>query len=454
MLFYISNLIFTFLFIIIISFFYKNINNSRKSSIYKIDYDNSVNKIYNLCENVNLEEFNPIKYKNGYELYNYLANRNYSEICKLLKVMGLRKSNNRLFLNSIYGKYNITYIDRFNSFPHESYYRLSPKKYNKKDILFGTYDFQNFIYSYQHPSNCENKKFLLLKGWNEGHISEIHVLSSYLKVALDSNRIAMFDRRYKSNVANGFYCRNYSINWECYLEPLTNCSLSDEEINNSVKYRSSAQAEKVVFLEITLEYLELVPNLIYNYFKPKVFSNTFYLFYWNIQCVTFLFRINKRTYNYLFHYNKQISNIVNNTYINVWIRHGNKIYEMKLIPTNLYYSSISLFFRMWKKTKIYVSSDDPEAIETMSKKFDIMYLKYERKNDPHPKNSLMKGDLLTLNVIADILIALSSNGFVGTLKSNIARILNELRMTVGYRLNAPYFEVGELTNSINFIYSI
>lgn len=81
-------------------------------------------------------------------------------------------------------------------------------------------------------------------------------------------------------------------------------------------------------------------------------------------------------------------------------------------------------------------------------------MQYGRKNDPNSINALNKGDNLTLNVIADLVIAVSSSGYSGTLKSNIARIINELRMTVGYRFNSPYFEIGSLDKSITFIDSI
>lgn len=404
---------------------------------YYIEFN--LKKIYSNCLNEKTREFNISEFKNGNEMWNNISYSNYSEICSLLKFMGLSKRNNRLYFNSIYGKYDIEYHDKYEKFPDRSYYRLSPKNYNRRDILFGTFDFQHFIYNHQHPFTCRNKKFLLIKGWDAGHISEIHILSSYLKLALDSNRIAIFDKNYKSKVANGKFCSNHPRNWECYLEPLSNCTLSSDDIKNSVKYKHINQLEKVIILDITSKYQHLVPHFIYKYFKYKKFSKQFFKYYWTIQSVTYLFRINKRTYNYLLNNNLQVKRIRKNNFINVWIRHGNKIHEMNLIPTPLYYSSINIYYKLWGKKRIYVSSDDPYAIETVAKKYNALYLSYPRINDSSPNNALAKGDKLTLNVIADILIALSSYGFSGTLKSNIARLLNELRMTVGFRLNAPFF---------------
>lgn len=412
---------------------------------------NSLNNIYKNClKEMTNENFRYYDDKNGYDLWKDMINSNISIICKVLKKLGLTKVKDKVYFNSIYGKYHNIYQDSHNFFPDSSYYRLTPKYYNRKDIIFGTYDFQHYLYNIQHPTVCDDKKFLLIQGWNAGHISEIHIISSYLKVSLESNRIAIFDPRYKSNVANGDYCNNYPRNWECYLEPLSNCTLSKEDISKSVKYKNYKQNDKVVLLGITSIFGSSFPSILYSFFKQYNYSKRFYHIYWTIQSVTYTFRLNKRTYNYLMKNIPLIKDLRGKEYMNVWVRHGNKVHEMKLISTDLYDSSIKFYYKVWGKIGLYISSDDPEAINYFSKIYIIKYLNYKRKNDPDPNNALVKGDSLTLNVIADLLIAISSMGYSGTLRSNIARIINELRMTVGYRLNSPYFEIGYLNNSVLF----
>lgn len=405
------------------------------------------------CCNVVCDKVSLLNYDYGYELWKYMINTNLTEMCKVLKKLGLTKINRKIYINSIYGKYKNIYKEKYTSFPHPSYLRLAPKYYNKEEILFGTYDFQNYLYNSQHPSNCNNRKFLLIKGWTyyAGHMSEIHFISSYLQVALESNRIAIFDPRYKSIVANGEYCNNFSQNWECYLEPLTNCTLNINDIKTAVKFINYNQTERFVVLDISPRYLYIYPSMIIQFFKPYNFSKQFYLMYWIIQSVTYVFRLNNRTHIYLTKNVPLIKEMREEKYMNVWVRHGNKVHEMKLIPTSLYEYSIKFYFKLWGESDLYISSDDPQAIEYFSKKYKIKYLDYRRKDDPSPFNALNSGANLTLNVISDLFIAISSSAYSGTLESNIARIINELRMTVGYRLNSPYFEIGNLNKSYTFI---
>lgn len=412
----------------------------------------SINDIYDICKNISIsDDVYSYKNKNGYDLWKDINISNITVLCNIMKKLGLTKINDKVYLNSIYGKYKYLYQNKHKSFPDTSYSRLTSTYYNRNDILFGTYDFQHFLYSFQHPTVCDDKNYLLIQGWNAGHLSEIHVISSYLKVAIESNRIAIFHPMYKSNVANGNYCNKYPRNWECYLEPLSNCTLSIEDIRKAVIYKNNNQTDRVVILSVTSKYLNSYPNIINLFFKPITFSKVFYKTFWTIQSVTFVFRLNIRTFNYIINTIPLLKEIRNREYMNVWIRHGNKIHEMKLIPTHLYESSITFYYKVWGKKLLYISSDDPEAIKYFSKKYKIKYLKYKRKNDKSPYHALISGDNLTLNVIADLLIAISSSAYSGTLKSNIARIINELRMTVAYRLNSPYFEIGSLKNSVTLI---
>lgn len=421
-------------------------------------YYYSLNNLYMLCKKLLLNNYNTTfreDINTGYDLWLYMLKRNLSENCKLFEDMGLIKIEEKIIFNSIYGYYRSNYEEKHSSFPDSSYVRISANKYKKEDILFGTYDFQHYLFNYQHPQICNDKKFLIIQGWKAGHCSELHILASYLTVAIESNRIAIFDPRYKSNVADGNYCKNKYKNWNCYLEPLTNCTLTLDDINQAVPYINKNQPDFAVILNNTQKYLYKFPSIIYSFFSNYHFSKKFYLIYWNIQSVTYIFRINKRTYNYLNRKIPYINFVKKKNYMNVWIRHGDKYREMKLIPTNLYDSSIKYFSKIWGFNYLYISSDDPEAVEYYINKYNSFYLKYKRYKYPYPYSSIehLTGDNLTLNVIADLIIALSSNGFAGTLRSNIARIINELRMTVGYKLNSPYFEVGSLKNSIIFSHS-
>lgn len=189
------------------------------------------------------------KYRYGKDLWKYMLLANNNTICNFLRSNNLFKYNKLFYYHRLYSLKNKTNINVKGIFPDISYYRLVPKnKYNYKNVITHTYEVQKYIYNYQHPINCYDKKFIIIKGFESGHGSEIHVLTSYLALALSSNRIAIFDPFYKTLKATGKYCKTEK-NWLCFLEQLTNCSLPHSAYKNSTKYINSTQIEKYLYVE-------------------------------------------------------------------------------------------------------------------------------------------------------------------------------------------------------------
>lgn len=129
--------------------------------------------------------------------------------------------------------------------------------------------------------------------------------------------------------------------------------------------------------------------------------------------------------------------------MSVWIRHGDKIKEMKLIPTYQYEKAITFFKSIVNENFIlYVSSDDPNVFNEINSNYSIEYIRFNRSDYNKIKTYKIRGSALTIYVLADIKAALSCYSFCGTIKSNIIRIINELRMTVGFHSNSPFFEMS------------
>lgn len=422
--------------------------------IYKYN-SNTLNcdKFYNLClkskyNNITIYNNNN-KFVYGKNLWEtILKEKNTTNtMCLLLKNMNLFKYNTSFYYHRLYSLNNKTNIKVKGRFPDRSYYRLVPKnKYNYNNIMTNTYEVQNFIFNYQHPLNCNDKKYLIIKGYESGHGSEIHVLTSYLSLALYTNRIAIFDPYYITLKALGKFCKREQ-NWLCFLEQLTNCSLTYAEYINSSKYINSNQPDRCLYISGVTKFRYLIPSQIINLVKDSPLYQNKLLHYWRIQAATYIFRLNRKT-------DKEIHKLIHKSLkdrlfkgcFNIWVRHGDKYKEMKLLNSEDYIPSYNIYKSLTKSNiPIYLSTDDNNVIEFFDSlnNTKVYYLKFLRKNDNFQSN-MKRGDEMTLNFIADIKAALYCNGFSGTRKSNVVRLIDELRSTVGLASNAIYFENGNI----------
>lgn len=130
---------------------------------------------------------------------------------------------------------------------------------------------------------------------------------------------------------------------------------------------------------------------------------------------------------------------------NIFIRHGDKYREMKLLSSEDYIPSYILFRSIMKKEiPIYFATDDSNVINFYSSiNFTKTYYLNFLRSDNFFAN-MKRGDEMTLNFISDIKASLYCNSFSSTRKSNVARLIDELRSTVGLSANAIYFENGDI----------
>lgn len=271
--------------LVIVVIIYRNICN--------INYINLVYKCYEKClsnnSSINLKEATK-SFKYGKDLWNYYSH-NKNKICKLLKQMNLKKINMSYYYHRLYNFSNFqSKINLSGKFPHISYYRLVPHtKRDYQNVITDTYKVQDYIFDYQHPISCENKKYLIIRGYNSGHGSELHVITSYLSLAITLNRIAIFDPYYKSFKAIGKFCQNVA-NWLCFIEQITNCSLSHNSFINSIKFVSINQTEKYLYINNYKRSRKLIPKGVINIVSNSPIYKNKLLHYWRIQAITYIFR--------------------------------------------------------------------------------------------------------------------------------------------------------------------
>lgn len=119
---------------------------------------------------------------------------------------------------------------------------------------------------------------------------------------------------------------------------------------------------------------------------------------------------------------------------------------MTLLNSQDYIYSYSLYKSIiGYNIPIYLSTDDPNVTLFYDnlKAVKSFYLKFSRRND-HFMSNMKRGVEMTLNFIADIKAAIYCNGFSGTRESNVVRLIDELRSTVGLSANSIYFENGNI----------
>ena len=99
----------------------------------------------------------------------------------------------------------------------------------------------------------------------------------------------------------------------------------------------------ITYIYTNLRQTSEVPMFIPSLFDNGKIYNSLQDFYWRIQAVTFLTRLNERTVNWIYDYKKQNCKNCKNEYdISLYIRHGDKHKEMKLIDSDVYRETIKI----------------------------------------------------------------------------------------------------------------
>lgn len=211
--------------------------------------------------------------QNNKKIYKYLSNSSKKEKCVYFK-QNIIKYKNYYYNNDIYDKRK-GISTKFKKFPDKSYYRLAPVNKKIDDILFYTYDVQNYIYAFQNPVSCSNRKFLLITGYPAGQGIELRVIASLLGLAIHTNRIALYHPFYRTIHTGGNYCKNLSQTWECFLEPLSNCSINKDYIRNAAVFSSYNQTDKVVYVSSKniKNYLSFIPQFVKHMINFGLFNH-------------------------------------------------------------------------------------------------------------------------------------------------------------------------------------
>lgn len=325
--------------------------------------------------------------------------------------------------------------------PDESYYRSLHKTdlYNKGDFLMGQKYVQHILWKRQHPNSCQNKKIVFLDdNRNAGLGAFIHGTAVSMSLYMDDpDVIFMWAPWVKYQWAKGEYCSNYST-LNCFFEPITNCTFHLDDNGEFHNY--------IITTPFSSQFK--LPQFLENILNKSLVHKDLYEWYWLASISTYIFRFNKRTYNWLDVYEK--TNLVNpnDRYdIGIHVRHGDKYKEMILIDEKKYMSAVDIFCKITGKNRkdmnLFVSSEDPNVIKFFIEKSgcSVSYFKYERKNE-NLTEMVLQGALFSLKSFANLRMSIRTHFRADTFASNWDRLILELAQTTACHADIIALEMG------------
>lgn len=357
------------------------------------------------------------------------------------------------------------YVDENQQWPDPSYIMDPPK--NQKigdDVVPGIKDVQHLIYKHQHPDTCQNKKFMKPNRLYSGFGSINHLLGATLGQAIIEDRIFIygdnsivwnkgpycggdmndFQRKYISRLTrrnhsnkerNFFYYQDGKkpSGFDCFYEPITNCSVDDRDTDNDVKtYLGRDNHIVPPFLYPILDRLKIPKDLAY--------------YYWRLCATSYFYRENKLAKQWVDELEEDyLINPVDHYDVSIHLRHGEKSSEMKLVDGAECMGIIKIIKKLLNKDRlnIFVSSEDRSVIDWFLRNTNesITYFNFQLENF-FPEQYTSLASVLVPQMLANMKHSIFATYVIGTIGSNWNRLLLELRYTNAGYANNYFFEVG------------
>ncbi len=236
---------------------------------------------------------------------------------------------------------------------------------------------------------------------------------------------------------------------------------------------------KVIFIE--------QPGALKHGVVPSVFNSLlacssiplqFHYYWWRAVATAYIVRPRPETLEWIETF--RVRELENTAYGAVYIRRGEKGVEMKLQPESVFQEAVSILFgdiapsAMPKHLRalpnitalasldrvLFVGTEDPSALQVMRKwndnlplnrKFRLLYTTvYDRagltaaqngaERKAHPREVHNQNEYLSM--LLNIYHMVTGSAYVCTLASNVCRLVDELRATVGMRADYPYIDLS------------
>lgn len=398
---------------------------------------------------------------------------------------------------------------------------------SRGEDLFGFWNAMEVIWKNQHPPDCSKAKFLVSNGYGSGFGSQVHVEGNGLTIALNTGRVYLMHPGGPERLKHFMYwqtdnshCKSQKKRTlECYYEPWSSCTLQDALGANASHARGlpdvmldkGAAKAPVAILYHSDTKDHSIPKVFEEMMNCSPFSKDKIYYWWRAITATYLLRPNQATITALNLLSSSIPLLSTwssrseqtfqqkDTIIAMYVRHGDKHVEMKLLPfqsyanaakeihvrkslVNYFNSSTFLDSNTMKSNNknidrnesvasqyfgtIFVGTEDPDvirdAISWGSKvNWTVSYTNLfnrvmvsARLNQQtqmklkHGGAGLKHHDKEYLSMLLNLEISLKSDAWVCTLASNWCRIIDEMRATVGRKANFLFVDISSETCSV------
>jgi len=281
-----------------------------------------------------------------------------------------------------------------------------------------------------------------------------------LAMAIDLGRIAIWDT-WTDSWMDRQYCKEQT-GFACFFHRLTNCSYPSKSEIKSARANIRSNARVIRFVIRMARDRTPYPILFEKLLHCAPVGSKKY--WWRQQAACFMVRPNERTIGMMDHWAREIRSVDGYGIApcgsaSMHIRHGDKGREMELFSLDKYLEKLD-YLRQNNNfpitslpLPIFVSTEDDEVIRQMltmnnTKNINFFWLQEELHNG-NMKELKLQGPNRILKDLTTLRMALTSFAFVGTLRSNWNRLIEELRSTVGQRARAPFYDLSSNCSGVN-----
>jgi len=227
---------------------------------------------------------------------------------------------------------------------------------------------------------------------------------------------------------------------ECYFMPLTNCSTSLHAVGweNAPSMANDFSHRSLRIVKTPADLFR--PNVTWfkrSSFVPPPWSHKD-IHWWRAQTSKYLSRPSQFVLDIVAEEQRKAfppDGIIPHPMISIFVRHGDKWKESKLLPFSEYMNTVNAIANQHNIVHIYLGTEDPTVIEEAKNNYSqytFHYIETKRYNGGPLEIVDINGgaDLMRVS-LADLFIQIQGDVFIGTRSSNWCRLIDELRKANG-----------------------
>ncbi|EPS44862.1 hypothetical protein H072_1148 [Dactylellina haptotyla CBS 200.50] len=352
---------------------------------------------------------------------------------------------------------------------------------------------QRYIYDHQHPKNCSEQQFLVMRNYpNDEHFglgAAVFSVSMNLNIALRYNRILIYDPaggpgKHFIDPSNYETCGK---TMDCFFESLSSCTVDDltadnhyllparEVLPDNMMETPPGSVPQILGIALRKMYPMITPDAL--------------KYWWRGQAVSYIMRFNARTLEELLRKrrNKKLQkslsfdgeDLVEGTSIpfpmpagsvSMHVRHGDKGIEMKLKPFKDYLDAAEKYISqnpMGYRKIAFLSTENPDVIKEASDHLQTEREKYKvvdagarttsdwtwtwywsdipRANIGPEAQLETFGNRtdMTINWFLQLMMAIECDMMIGTRASGWSRLLDNLRCGWLGKCQQAFLDIGD-----------